>query len=1717
MGHEPHDDFVYCIKCPENKRTGDERSRCRKEEIEEDQWGKWTCSRCRSETIGLQLIDFIKTRISVTATEDEDRSRFIFRELLQNADDVKSVILVLRFEEDALYVANDGRSFTTTIVNNQLSDFDRISRILGRHQAEDKETVGHFSSGFQTTYAITNSPEVHSSGISGQMNPTRNTWNYEIEERTSPYVHKERKGVLFRFPWRDDNRAEEEIGGIRAFEDSNYWPRWNEKERRGLYEDLKGYIAQAILCCQYLETIRLIWHDGSHYEGFQVTRDFKTRIDDSVRLSFGYGWFLGIVTQGLIEPKTWKDEWNESFQSDAWSWCKGMRTLQYLVGYATVSDSSGKPLYFGKRPDGSCVVTSNRQALVKELKRGDIHLLFPLFDITTLDSKSDGRAYLYSVIPLPKKGQNMFVFTGHFFPTEDRKDVDVEGYGGVNREWYQTVMLNVLYLYQYLFPFFLKEIQSLQAPSDDCQRIILNSIPATVLPEWMRPGREAKSGWWEKEQNQLINFIIDQPIFFTNGSWISPINAYWAQSDDENDVLKTMNMRTFTSSFIEHPHFKASLASKLEYRKLIIAEDFLRLWDEFESKNHDNSGQLIYQQSLTGGGILDKGAANSLIRYCITRENAWDKTTNLPIIPGKDSFLRPIREYPLLPEQLDFMLEIVPKSRLIHPDFKLSELKERVKQQRASTYLDVVNLIDEIVNENPSRFSNMDSKDHALISKVLVTLVEKMGFTLSENMINLKFIPYKQGNSTSIGTPNTRIVNGHKELIKGGAHIGENYMRDSIFGVQRIQVPGITQELETKIKFLSILGYEEVSEIENALFIVKLMENPNEPTNFIRHFLSPRHGSLFKDSILCEYIGTDNVEVIQKNKKVFLDALKSYFDSPKKEQYLTPKDMSGVPCLYDEEGKWYGAGEFALEIYPELELIGYKSRHKDFQKWPKETLLALGAVESPSCAKIIEVIRKLSLEKEKNRRVLADIVIWLLTSDVAIDSGLKEIETLAWIPSTDKGYRCANDILIPYPKNKDIMGKDYDGFLDDSPCSTIIRTNASIRLKEKPISDERIKSLSLKSSPKLSDMLNLVKELRLSNSEPPPDLFNALNEMIVSSKESNPRMDDYGYYFENKWISSKRIRLMDEKAVPKEIKGAFTILDSKHEHHDYLLFDGAKNSLSLDDLLSSLLKPEIVPSLNLWDEIRKYESQLQWKHKEIYGQHLIYPLNNCFANPENIICLENDPKNSFLNEGVYGKYFVISQNLTERHGTTLKKLGARSDSELTEEDIIDLIRLEKQGWDSMDSEKVQTILHLITRIIELNPKFPFPNQPLWPARMAGDYIWLEPKSCYVMDSSIGKYFSDLAFICLELDGKENGYLRDYAILNGCKRFSEFLKKTSHRDFGFSEPNKGLTSILNELATVLSMHFKTLTGASECFSWLRNIEVYNCDELDVHYAIPMLGKTSNIVTHAIPKYALIEKTDTKWLILVNFGNIKAYDELVDAIVEECIERGFPKGSEIDELTFLIYKLLKNPPISWGDLVEGYEFPEENVVGLYQPSILGVEGGKGYLETRQKLQEWYHSCQICGNQTPGDESGIDTMETVKSVVSMRGGRYRSVRAGYSPDNCLLLCPMHQILYERGLIRFPDFEAIEDIDILQRIEQKIEEYDKIKTENRQQKLSWNCEVFEGKFDWFGQQRISGENVNKIRWNQEKIAFTMEHLTSFLKNMLSYFKEAKKVRSGE
>jgi hypothetical protein len=1721
LSNEDDSTYLSCTKCGANKL---------KSEIEESQWNNWICQNCSDKVIGLKLIDFIKTRIQVTEPED-NRSRFIFRELIQNADDKQAEILVLRFEDDALYVANDGKAFTT----NSNGDFDKISRILGRHQAEDKEATGHFGSGFQTVYAITNSPEVHSSGHSRRMNPYTNEWDQNFVglffERKSPYVTQpDKKGVLFRLPWRDDKAAQEIIRGEKVWEDGTYWPRWQKKERKELFEDLKSYILHAIICCRFLKTIRLIWHEQNSdfqnpYLGFQVIRNFQLKGNETERNT---KYCIGTIYQGEITPNEWTGEnsWNESFQLEKWKWNEPIQVFRYLIGENTVSEN-GDQVFLVKKPDHIIAVTPTYYPSDKVLKRGDIFVLFPLFE-QNLESSSDKGAFLYSVIPLPTRGKNKFIFSGHFQPSEDRKDVDVDGQNGVFGIWYQHVMISILRLYADLFTILLEQIQSRKIELENNQQIIFNALPGDSLSEWMRPGKENRNEWTLKSKalfNELLASLIEKPILYSNGKWIKPSEAYWANDDLEKKVFEIMGHDVYTKQFTEHPNFKNILSERLEKQKIDNAK-FNFIWGQFFEHNKNQRGNLWYGQTLPNKKLLDRETIEVLIRFCLYEQKPIE-IQNKMIVPGRDGVLRRIRDYPLLKPNYQFLFEILPDSDSIHDDFIAPQLIEKHKELLVDYRNEdqVIYLLDDLFRTQQPGIQNLTATHHQILSKFLRTLVDSPEWGPKESLKDRRFIPYKQGDNVNVGTLNVEKTISGTHWISG-EKIERNYERESIYGMQLNPVPGLTDEVESKIKFLWLVdcGKEEIARIENKLGFIKLMAVKDNPSNFVRHFLSAQHGSLFEDLILKNFTGLTEPDQLNQQKRQFLKALRIYYKSEKEgERYLTREDMSKVPCFYDETGEWHPAGKFVLHIKPELGIFGIKSLHSDFNDWPEKTLLAIGVEESLKCSKIIETIKTFAEEKDNHRKELQAILSWLITSNVAIGKEFRddvELSERSWVPTTDGAFKNPKVVLIPTSENKLILGEDFEDFLDLTLSNIIIEDKDFAQETSK----KQIDSIGIRSKPSLEILLLVLKKKREQNKPPPKNLFEALDKEIRADTEKSKRimMDDrYGYFYDNKWTDSWNIKIMDPTSIPKELQGMLKIMPARSPHEEYLLADGAKTQLCPNDILKPMASKKILISLELWDQLRELESQIDVDDAENFGKLNIYPINDKLFAPSKIIYEE---KSGFIGEGPIGNWYILGPDLASRHKSILGRLGAKNAKALTFSDIFELLKSQKEMKAQLDLSTVSKILRLIKLLSESNFGT-FPSQPLWPAECDGEFAWKKPQECYFRDAlSIPEEFKHkLNFIALKIDQKVEGQLRNYALKSGTKSFKESLTKLGKIEYSDYIEDENSPRFYNVLAKALNQYFNSAKYADK-FAWLNNAKTRISDTIKVSYVIENIKANMN-------KAALVEFRNSYWVVSIANREPKGFvlEQLSEEIADTCLIQGFPESS-LDELRNILYKLLTNEINEWKYSVPDFEptIEEEIIVNpvvnstnrkrtITDPEINQPEdiveltevfrennfetNVAGYISTRDQLSSWYNYCQICGRQTPGDETGDKTYETLKRIFTRTGGRYTGENQDYDVNNSLLLCPTHQVLWIRKLVRFSELEKPTP-DLKEKILQKIKEEN-----GDQESIPFRCEVFEGERD---------PKTGKVHreWVRKEITFKPEHYRGFLKTLIDYLEKKDKNR---
>ena len=643
----PVEGFEVCVKCGVSRIPSSET----------EEHGRWVCDgpSCQPMHYTMDLVDWISTRIAVTSSEDDDMSRFVFRELVQNADDVESSILVARFLPDALEVANDGFAFRSPS-GDRKGDFQRIALVLQRHQEDDPTTTGKFGTGFQTVYNLTNRPEIHSDGISRRMDPAAESEDRMqklegFEKRKSPYLPK---GVLFRFPWRDDREAETARGvDKRPFQDQDKWPRWNAQGRRDLYNDLVGYLHDVLLCCRHLRCIRLIWESEGEATAYQAERDFD----------------LPAIKDGDISVHARTREVREGpgtggFEYASWKWDGKPKSTQYLVASKNV-DRNGRQVYMmkgtrkGKRVK---LVTRYPEKADEKILESDVHVLLPLSP-NRLRGDGGRTRFVYSVIPLPKRGGTFFAVSACWVPLESRNDINVSGRGG---PWYETLLESAVRLYRDVFPKFADEIRKSKQSDADKQEALLDALPPPSILQWLNKDiTDPEFLLPVKLQETLVESILNEKILWVNGGWEAPADAYWVDDLSGQQALESMRVPFLTRAFLEHSRF-GTLKEAMEDRRLRDS-DFARMWTDFETKRAGRDGFLRYGTGQSKNTIGHDFVA-ALVQFCLVRSSETS-VQQLNVVPDAEGRLRSIDSFVSVPKEHPALEALLPKSSRIHPDF----------------------------------------------------------------------------------------------------------------------------------------------------------------------------------------------------------------------------------------------------------------------------------------------------------------------------------------------------------------------------------------------------------------------------------------------------------------------------------------------------------------------------------------------------------------------------------------------------------------------------------------------------------------------------------------------------------------------------------------------------------------------------------------------------------------------------------------------------------------------------------------------------------------------------------------------------------------------------------------------------------------------------------------------------------------------------------------
>lgn len=1651
---------VVCVVCAKEPAFPDEVSAPN---------GRWMCQECMDKGYSLNFLDWIKTRIAVTRTEDEDRSKFVIRELVQNADDAEATILVLRFERDALYVANNGRAFTTVGPGGSYEgcDFDRSSRVLKRFKEFDKESTGHFGSGFQTVYAITNHPEVHSNVVSRALNPLSMEWNNLKEHLHSPYAgskDERTKGVLFRLPWRDEVAAKEVVGAQeRPFAASDF-PRWGTEAVRSFYDDLKGYLGDVLLCCQRLKAIRIVWNADSHLEAYQAERDFTLNVSlETARVvtvrqgqaGTGRGWYAwdprSAVETGVCPG---------SFDPAGWSY-QEPEVRSYFAASKLVKNQEGKTLFFLKGSRGGIRVDVRKSAGDIEIKKNHVHLLFPLFVAK--------RQYLYSVIPLPARGRNRFAFSAHLFPVENRTGVDIQGNDGVNGEWYRECMKSITSLYRETFLGFLQSVRRMGLVLVDAQVLVLQSLPIGEIREWMRPDKEDIQ-WGVEEGKSLRDWLFDQQILVTaDGTSHAPSRSYYVSNDTERSVVELLGMvampNSFTSKFDEI-HWLRDMSEKVQFTE----KDFASAWTALE-----RDGPLRYGTNVgpTKSVRLDKATVESVLRYALSSKSG-DALRGLALVPDAVGQFRAINSFPKLPPSLVELVGILAQSRTIHPDFAatLEEL-ETVRAWRPEVaFNEVPGLIDTEFRGNPARFGAMSEEDHRLISRIVHKVVTHESWAL-DKAINKNFIPYDLGGVRSLGSP--------PDVRQHRGHEGENYRREWIFASQPFPVPGLTPELRRRIKIFDLKGFAESERrrVSSRLDIVALAEIAGDPTNYVRNFISPRLGSLFEDRRLADFLGTDVPDTIERQKRAMLEAVKAYFNKPKTERGVEPDDMGKVPCLFDREGAWHPARKFARGAGPILDALGLVQLNQHFDGWPIETLQALQVVVEPDLANVAQIIRNLASERLPDRRCLANIFGTLLAEyDSAqlssIGGNLREVE---WVPIGVTKTAKPKDAILPTQDKISVLGESHRSYVD------LDVMDKEVRAKVEALADKagaKAFLLGLAIAPSLPEMTEVLVSSISKGMEPPKSLQESISKALAQNsvadrerwRTSLPRP---ALHWKGRWYDGPRIRILAKMGgfpVPFNEVGLLVLsTDEALPIEELAKALGASSGVQLTDLILALvwISNKARSDASTWPGLRQnYDAIWKWldsHYDEIpgeakgtfAGERIIFAANSWQSAMEVVLADGGTIKSPVS----FGKWSVVP--VAHDAPSAMERLGARRISQLTIEDVKRLLATLAEGT-VVGQEQTEAILSLLK--VPRESERDALNGIGWPVKESNEVRIRNPRMAFVGNQSLLGLFPAVPQAITTANGQHDRGLKALVLALGARPLEESL---SYPDLSFAQANRAtdMEAVLSEAYTRLVSFNPEDIGA---LSWLHGLEIWRAPNSIQRYSA---GESAG--RFSVPTVVPLKKGRTVLLLR------KEAPSLDESAVKALVDWALGEGLAPEKRANLVPMLLQ----LYRDREEALDY--DYAVERQRP---------GYNQTLQRLATWYHACQLCGDVTPKDDKGLETAENIRSMISNRGGLFRGRFDSYDPSNSLYLCPRHAILLQRGLVRFRSLEGWEH-----NKEQVIESLREAAKHIPDGEGMWeidDVEVYEWNWD--------DPDDKKQEWNTRSLKLTPTHAKMIFERLIRY-----------
>ncbi|MHB1260274.1 MAG: sacsin N-terminal ATP-binding-like domain-containing protein [Thermoplasmatota archaeon] len=734
--------------------------------------------------------------------------------------------------------------------------------------------------------------------------------------------------------------------------------------------------------------------------------------------------------------------------------------------------------------------------------------------------------------------------------------------------------------------------------------------------------------------------------------------------------------------------------------------------------------------------------------------------------------------------------------------------------------------------------------------------------------------------------------------------------------------------------------------------------------------------------------------MVEESKLELLESLLAYFDRPKTD--AKPSDMEVLPCLVDSEGTWRTPLEFVRDDAIARE-IGLPRLGPIPKSWPIPTLQALGVPENVTENQLHELMK--SRLEEADRPALTNLAFYTVLSGVELrHAGWAE---RAWVPTHAGLKRCA-DTLAPLADVSAVVGAEFPSVAILPPAGPLLAWFSKEAASDPVGLSRRFEAAEIRTRPSLRELLEILAD-RMGSSEPPsPGLFAAIEAAL--EQETPAPGTTWGYYSHDRWWPSDAIYTVDTAFLPKEIRDQLvTLVDSQYPRLMAAL--GAKSEIDIAQL-GSWLKLASVGHDDLWQAVASRSAELATIR------------NSLRASPIHVPGV-TDPVESGKALLVRGERVLRLQNhvflplsLPTHVQVVLLALGARSLESLEVKDLVSILGSISPAPQSRDA--------IAILLQEASRRKPDKAVPV-PCTRAGNSAMTPVGEAYLKDGVAAEAMEPyLPMVDAEFVDNWSEFMR-WAEPSGLRRVSATVEVTplSFRPEEVSD-DPGQQAKLRLLAAVLPAALSRRLNRdvpAKPFQWLANARVCRVDFIEAEFRHPIRK-----VSQYVPILVQGSSPNVK-VILPKRGLARDIPTIARTLYRRCAAEGLQESigpaQDRQVVQHVIADLLRSPTNQWAGELGIPLAPLQHEPGSIIEVIDDTDDLAAYYKVRRQLAAWYQGCQICYRRTPATAG--ETLETVKAVVSLRGGLYKGPRRP-DVDNNLWLCPICQKLFERALIKIP-----------------------------------------------------------------------------------------------